>query len=259
MSPIEDDLVVDDRALAFELLRRDDVGHVARDVEDVVAEAADDARRHAERRALDHEVVVAFQAVDFDHFDVGVGDVEAGAEDALVGDDEVVGELGAEHQHLVEAGAAVDRDRRVDVVFDLVVAGTAVQQFGRLRSSCRRGLDDRHAVAVGLDRAVGVGLGEREGAHDEQVVAVVALEPQRGLVAVDLEHIVAGAAFGDQRGAGAAAEIAARRRDRSPKTSVGAMLATMLRCEPKIWPIWKLSSPAPPSSVVIALLSSTAK
>jgi hypothetical protein len=31
------------------------------------------------------------------------------------------------------------------------------------------------------------------------------------------------------------------------------------RERPKIWPIWKVSLPAPPSSVVIALLSSDAK
>ena len=40
--------------------------------------------------------------------------------------------------------------------------------------------------------------GEREGAHDEQVVAVVAFEAQRGLVAVDRERVVAAAALGDQ-------------------------------------------------------------
>ena len=187
--------MVDDRALAFQLLGRDDVGHVARDVEDVVAEAADDAGRDAERRALDREVVVALEAVDLEHLDVAVGDVDAGAEHALVGDDEAVGELGAEHQHLVEARAAVDRDRRIDVVLDQVVAGAAVQEFGGCRRAAAGGLDDRHAVGVGLDRAVGVGLGQREGADDEQVVAVVALQAQRGLVAVDLEHVVAGAAL----------------------------------------------------------------
>ena len=50
--------------------------------------------------------------------------------------------------------------------------------------------------------AVGVGVAhgrQREGADDEQVVVVVAFEPQFGLVGVDDEFVVAGAAGGDQR------------------------------------------------------------
>ncbi|TIX24576.1 MAG: hypothetical protein E5V35_17775, partial [Mesorhizobium sp.] len=65
---------------------------------------------------MDEEFVVAFKPVDLDHFDRGVADVEAGAEDTLVGDGEIVGEFRAEDNQLVKAGAAVDRDRRVDVV-----------------------------------------------------------------------------------------------------------------------------------------------
>ena len=62
-----------------------------------------EARRHAERRAEDEELVVALQAIDLDHLDVVVADVDAGAEDAVLGDDDVVGELGAEDDDLVEA------------------------------------------------------------------------------------------------------------------------------------------------------------
>ena len=201
------DLVVDDRALAFQLLCGDEVGHVAGDVEQVVAQAAHDARGHAERRALDREMVVALEPVDFEHLDVGVAHVDTAAVHALVGDDEVVAELGAQHQHLVEAGTAVDRDRRIQAVLDEVVAGAA---FERARRRSRAAaLADGHAVGIGLDRAVGVGLGERERAHDERVVAVVAFEAQRGLVAVNLEHVVAAAACGHQRCTGAAAEVAA--------------------------------------------------
>ena len=71
---------------------------------------------------LDEELVVALEPVDLDDLDRGVAHVDARAEDAAAVIDDVVGELGAEHDHLVEAGTAVDRDRGVDVVLDLVLA-----------------------------------------------------------------------------------------------------------------------------------------
>ena len=58
-----------------------------------------------------------------------------------------------------------------------------------------------------------VRLGEREAADDEGVVAVVALEPELGLVRVHGEGVVAVAAHRDERGARALAEVAARGRD----------------------------------------------
>src|SRR5262249_53664140 len=82
----------------------------------------DDAHRHAGRRAQHVDRVVAFERIDLQHLDVLVGDGQPGAKDAVVGDDDVVGEFGAEDDQLVEAAAAVYRDRRVDVVLDLVVA-----------------------------------------------------------------------------------------------------------------------------------------
>ena len=54
------------------------------------------------------EPVVARAAVDDERLDVDEVDVEAGAEDAVRGDDEVVVELGADHDDGVEAVAAVD-------------------------------------------------------------------------------------------------------------------------------------------------------
>jgi hypothetical protein len=42
------------------------------------------------------------------------------------------------------------------------------------------------------------------------------------------------------------------------KTSCGSSApSSVSRLTPKIWPIWNVSKPAPPSSDVVALLSST--
>ena len=54
------------------------------------------------------------------------------------------------------------------------------------------------AVVVVVGARVAHGR-EREGADDEEVVVVVALEPELGLVRVDDELVVAGAACGDER------------------------------------------------------------
>ena len=202
--------MVDVAVQALELLDDDVLGDVAGDVDGVAAEAADDAVGDAEGRRLDEERVVALEAVDLDDLDVRVADVDARAEDAGGGDDDVVGELGAEHDDLVEAGAAVERDRGVDVVGDLVVAGAGAD-VERPRG---READGGPCDAVGVEHDGAVEhLREREGAHDEDVVAVVALEAQLGLVGVDDELVVARAALRDQRRARAGAQPAAGRGD----------------------------------------------
>ena len=65
-----------------------------------------------------------------------------------------------------------------------------------------------------------------EGADDEGIVAVVAVEAQLGLVTVDLERIVAATAVNDHREADAATQLAARvsmvRRSSSGATSAGS-------------------------------------
>ena len=122
----------------------------------------------------DEEAVVAFERVDDELLDAGVGDEQAGAEDAVVGDHEVVAELGADHGQRVEAVAAVDAHRRVDGEGDEVGALAAVDvRERRLR-----------VVRVDLD----------EGADAERVVVLVAEQEQLGPVAVDGEVVVARAA-----------------------------------------------------------------
>ena len=113
-------------------------------------EAADDPVGHPVGGRLDEELVVAFQAVHLHHFDGGVLDVQAGAEDALVRDGEVVRELGAQDDQLVEAGAAVHVDGGVDVVLDLVLAaaGPDVQRPGGGEAQADHG----HGHAVGVQR-----------------------------------------------------------------------------------------------------------
>ena len=70
----------------------------------------------------------------------------------------------------VEAGAAFDTDRRVDVVLDGVVAAAAG------------------------DADVGAGR-DQEGAHDERVVAAAADQRKIGLVGIDLERVGSRAAI----------------------------------------------------------------
>ena len=284
--------MVDRAADALELAGDDVLHDVAGDVDRVGAEAADHPVRDAERGRLDEELVVTLEAVHLDDLDRREADVEARAIDALGRDDDVVGELGAKDDELVDARAAVDGDRGVDVVLDLVVAAAGpdvegppdreaeaddrrrgvvhrVERDGVVLPLVRRGrgvgvglVADAVAVVVpaarqrvpalaGEGQVLGIGAnavrvrvdgveaGDRvgfdvdvavaapgdevrirvadrrqgEGADDEQVGVVVALQAELSLVRVDDELVVARAALGDQRGVRAWAQPAARRRD----------------------------------------------
>ena len=90
----------------------------ALDADEVGAEAAVDLGREVRARAEHEEAVVAFAAVDDELLDVHEVDVETCAEDTVRRDHEVVVELGADHDHGVEAVAAVDVHRCVDRVLD---------------------------------------------------------------------------------------------------------------------------------------------
>ena len=91
-------------------------------------------------------------------------------------------------------------------------------------------VDRRKVDVLGVLEPVAVGIGidhhrQREGAHDEQVVVVVAFQAQFGLVGVDRELVVAGAAGGDQRGVRAGAQPAARGGDQVREHVVGEQRA----------------------------------
>ena len=179
--------MIDDPTAPFEIEADDFLGHVASHIKGVAALAADDGGDDTRPRTLDKEMVVAFEAVNVERLHVVVAHAQAGAENRLVGDDEVVTELGSDDHHLVEAGAAVEIDRRVDVVEHGVGA----------------------LAANGLGRAFGgqaVLAYQRKGADNEHVVAVVAFEPGLGLVAVHGELVIAGAAVARQGKAHAAAQ-----------------------------------------------------
>jgi hypothetical protein len=71
-------------------------GRRAHDADEVGAEAAVDLGRERRAGAEHEEAVVARAAVDGQRLDVHEADVQAGAEDAVVGDHEVVVELRAD-------------------------------------------------------------------------------------------------------------------------------------------------------------------
>ena len=158
-------------------------GHVAGDDEAVAAQAADHRGDDVVTRAQDEELVIAFQAVDLRGLlDTVELDVQPRPEDAVGRDDERIVLLGADGHHGVEAGAPIDADGRVDVVFELVVAATA----------------------LGDDVAFG-----DECADHEVVVARLAFHAYHGLVAVHVERVVILAAVGSERVAGTTAQPAA--------------------------------------------------
>ena len=154
---------------------------------------------------------------------IRVGDVQAGAEHRAVVDREVVvdldrvvvavvpsverivgrlAELAADDDEPVAVRAADDVDRSVDRVDgdDVVVpVPVVVVVLGR------EGVDDD--VARGR-------IDQRRRPDREQVVAGVTLEIERGVVAVDEERVVAGAAEDRRREADAVAQVAERRQRR---------------------------------------------
>ena len=130
-----------------------------------------------------------------------VGDVETAAEDAVLRNDEGVVRLGAEQHQRIEPGAALDVERRIDVVFDRVVAGAALDVEVRARR-------------------------DEEGAHDERIVAAAADHREISLVRIDLERVEARAAIEHGRLFHAVGEIAeGRQRRRQPIADPGADVA----------------------------------
>ena len=103
---------------------------VAADLERVAAEEPKIVVETSGFVLQDDEAVVALLAVDLEDLDRRHPDEQAGAVDAVAGDDEGVAELGADHDDGVDAGAAVDVDRGVVRVLDEVVAEAAEDARG---------------------------------------------------------------------------------------------------------------------------------
>src|SRR5687767_11446431 len=114
--------MIDGPAHAFELAGDYVLGHVTGHVDGVGSESTDHPVSDTELGGDHEEFVVAFETVDLDYFDVVVANVEACAEDAFDADHDVIGELGAKDHDLVETGTAIDGNRGIDVVSDLVFA-----------------------------------------------------------------------------------------------------------------------------------------
>ena len=181
--------VGDGAAVAIGVVGDDGHHHIARNIERIAAKATDQRGDEIVGRGQHIEGVVAFEAVDIECFGIADPDRQPGAVDAVPGDDEGVGKLCAQHHHPVEAGAAVDVDGSVDVVLDDVVAVSAID--------------------LDIDA-----VGQREGADDEFVVAVLALQPEIGMVGIDDEHVLAFAAVEHGRNGDALRQIAERGLDR---------------------------------------------
>ena len=163
-----------------------EAGHRIAHVGRVAPEAAVDPGVDRGRGGEDDEVVVALDAVDRDPLDVDDRDEQARAGDAVGGDREGIVELGADHEHGVEAVAAVDRERRVLHVLDEIGARARVQR-GEV-----------------VDRG--------EGADHERVVARVAVGRERSAVVEDRERVAALAAVERGREADPVGEVAPRGR-----------------------------------------------
>ena len=159
----------------------------------VFAETAEDLGDELLAGALDEDAVVAFRGVDAQRFDVDEADRQPGAEYAVLGDHEVVAELGSDDHHRVEPVAAVDVDGRVDGIHHQVGAGAAAE----IRALALRFLRSH----------------QREGAYFEGIVPALAVELQHGLVVEDHEQVVPETAVDRHRLADAVGQEAARRLD----------------------------------------------
>ena len=171
--------------------------------------------------------------------EVGVSDVQTGALQVVAGRDDVVLVRGRQHVHGADAGSTVDRDRIVHVVDHDRVVVIAVVAFARVAflvalalgaAAVAAAAGAAVVVAVAIGTLVRVVLAVVVRRHErveqgvaggrvdldrrlegEQVVARAAFEPQRRLVAVDEEGVVAGGAVRERGEVRTAAQPAHRR------------------------------------------------
>ena len=163
----------------------------AANVEGIAAAAADQFELDILAGAADEEGIVAFEGIDDDSLETREADEEPGTENALFIDDKVVAELGTDHGERIEAVATFDPDRGIDGIGNEIRPLPAVDVGQR----CLR------VVRVDPD----------EGADDEAVVVFLAVHREVGIVVVDGEAVVAGAAEKAARLVDAVAQIATRR------------------------------------------------
>src|SRR4051794_8951561 len=134
-----------------------DVGRIAGNAELVVAQIAFESDIDADACAKHVEFVVSLGPIRDQLFDVAVAYRQSAAEDAVLGDDELVGEFGADDAQRVIAVATVHIDGSVDDVLDQVAI--------------------RSAVHIGIGRSF---IGKCP--NGKRVVAVVAGQVERGRV-----------------------------------------------------------------------------
>jgi hypothetical protein len=184
-----------DTAVAEQVVADDAVGwRLAVDEEGVAAEIADNAGGEGLASAENEEPVVALGTAHLDLLDIDEADVEAGAKNAVLGDHEIVAELGADHDHGVEAVAAVDGDGGVDRVGDEVGVGAAAD--------------------VGALAQVLLGTDEGKCLDQETVVTALPVGREYRLVVEDDELVLAVTGIDRQVDADAVAEEAAGGLDR---------------------------------------------
>ena len=128
------DAVQNDAAVASEIVADDRdrrAGRIAADEERIAAKPAVDFGNDLIAGRQHEEAIVALGTVGNQLLDVDVADIQAAAEHAVVGDDEVVRELGTDNAHGVEAVAAIDADRSVQHI-ENGVGAAVIRQNPRL-------------------------------------------------------------------------------------------------------------------------------
>ncbi len=183
-------ILQDDAAVTQQIVAHDGRG-VSRHIESIFTQSAENFRDEILARALHKEAVVTFRAVDAQGFDIDEVDIETGAEDTVLGNDEIIAEFRTDDDQRIETVAAVDVDGSVHRVLDEVGAGAA---------------GDIRPLALRLLRP---GQGKRPDLKD--IVAFSAVELQYRFIVENGKIIVAESAINRHRRADAVGQETAGR------------------------------------------------